>query len=1244
VGSTGNESSEPGDPAAAAIGDEVTFVVSDLKGSTALAETLDPESLREVLDQYFDELGAVLESYGGRIEKRIGDMILTVFGVPEPAPDDAIRALRAVAEAQRTLASLNDRLEATWGVRLTNRTGVCTGPVESTDAGGGHLVLAGPALDGANSLEPAAPALEALVAESTVAAAGEGVEVDDPVTVELRSGTGEIVAYRLVSVPAGDDTERATTGTTGGADTRTSRRTLTIVFSDIRPAPGGPPPGSAEARVALARAFDAMRAILEHHGATVEKFIGDAVMAVFGLARRNEDDALRAVRAALEMQERLRPLNDELDAELGIRLEQRIGVNTGPVIAGDPALGQRLVTGDTVNVAARLEQTAANGDVVMGELTRRLAGDATVSDELEPLRLKGKAEPVPAHRVREVRAGAAATTGRFELPFEGRAAELAALESAFAAVRADAALRRISIVGDAGLGKSRLVYELLDRLEPRPRTLRGACLAYGEGITFWPVLELVQNAAGIGGGDDVATTATRLSALVGDDEVVARLGSLLGLGDTTYPVGEIFWAVRRLLEHLAANGPLVVVVDGLHWAEPTLRDLLEHLESVRGPVLLVTMERPEEGTTTARGTRIDLAPLGEEACRALIDSVLAGGSLPGEVEVQVLRAAAGNPLFLDQLLSMLIEEGRLERRGDRWTATSSLDDLRVPPSIEALLAARIDSLGDDERGALEPASVIGREFPRAAVAALSGADPAAAIDLLVRRQLVTTVRDPGTFADHRFRNLLIRDVAYEGLLKRSRAVLHERFADWLESMAAFVGRLTELEEILGYHLEQAYLLRAQLGAVDESTVEVGRRAAARLAAAGERAFVRGDMPAAANLLGRAAATLAESDPRVTRLLIRCGEALLETGAFADATQRYDDAERIALEQGEPVSAALAELARVTLRYLTGGGVDGQEALAVADRLHPLFEQAGDHRGAAWCWRLRAYVELTGCRWGPAEQAAERMIEHARRANDTVLEQRVLPALAQFSVYGPTPVTDALERCRQILDAIGSDRRAKALTERAIAHLLALDGRADEGRELCAATRASLLDLGWNFDAALVSINLGPIELLAGREFEAERELRRDYEVLKEMGEQNYISTTAALLAEAVRRQGRPDEALELVTFAESVAGDEDVLTLLQVGAVRARVATSDGRRTEAVRVARETVALAMTTDAPSAQAEALLDLAEAAWEAGDLPTARESCASALTRFRDKGDRPGEARAAHLLTHLHRPTPGSGPRK
>src|SRR6478609_6185410 len=406
-----------------------TVVNSDLKGSTALGERLDPETLREVLTLYFDEMRAVFESHGGTIEKIIGDAIVAVFGIPIRRDDDALRAVEASAESQRALASLNDRLDTNWGVRLVVRTGIATGDVLVGEATAGQHVLTGDTMAISSAMEQNSPPFEVLLDGSTYDLVHDHVEADAAEPVTPKGRTDARSAYRLVSVETRPESGQAAVETAAagmrlcpscgeenpeefrvcgmcggllptGEVFRESRKTVTIVFADPKPTTldGGPPDPEA-IRDVMPRYFEAMKSALEHHGGTVERFIGDAVMAVFGLPVRHEDDAVRAIRAAAAMQAALPALNDGFRATWGIELQNHIGVNTGEVIAGDASLGQRLVTGDAVNTAARLEQAAGAREVIIGDLTYRLARDEIEVEAIPPLTLKGKAEPVAAFRL-----------------------------------------------------------------------------------------------------------------------------------------------------------------------------------------------------------------------------------------------------------------------------------------------------------------------------------------------------------------------------------------------------------------------------------------------------------------------------------------------------------------------------------------------------------------------------------------------------------------------------------------------------------------------------------------------------------------------------------------------------------------------------------------------------------------------------------------------------------------------------
>jgi class 3 adenylate cyclase/tetratricopeptide (TPR) repeat protein len=1237
------------------VGRVVTVVTSDLKGSTSLGERLDAESLREVLTRYFDEMRQVLEAHGGTIEKIIGDAIVAVFGLPDAREDDPLRAVRAAAATQRSLAELNEDLERTWGVRLTTRTGVATGIVVVGEASQGQHVLTGPALQLATAMEQNAPAMEVLVHESTFdlvgeLAFGERVEPFVPKGMSTR-----VTAYVLTGIRATDDGRTGpdricaecgtinapdaracvTCGTVllTGATARESRKTVTIVFADPKPVTGtGDPPSPEALRDVMSRYFEAMRTILERHGGTVEKFIGDAVMAVFGLPVRHEDDALRATSAALDMQAALPSLNEAFRDEWGITLSNPIGVNTGEVVAGDASLGQRLVTGDAVNVAARLEQSAPAGEVLIGELTHRLVRDVTEVEAVEPLTLKGKAEPVPAYRLQSVKSGRAAAR-RQDAPMVGRDEEFALLRQTLGEVAEARAARLVTIIGDAGVGKTRLTREFLDIAATSASILRGRCLPYGDGITFWPLIEVVRDAVDIRDDDPTEAAMAKVLHATGDDhEVADRVGSAMGLSETSYQVAELFWGIRRFFEILTKD-PVVVLFDDIHWAEPTFLDLIDHLNETSGaPLMFLCTARHEllesrsDWGEGSGATRIVLHPLSEADADLVIEHLIGQAGLADEARRRIVLASEGNPLFVEQLLSMLIESGRLVERNGRWVATSDLTDLSIPPSIHALLAARLDALPANERGVVEPASVIGLSFPPDAVEALVTDDLRGDVPLhlagLTRKQLIRPPTDGPTDDEaYRFQHLLIRDAAYQGLLKRARAQLHERFVAWADVVNAQRGRVIEFEEILGYHLEQAYRYRTELGPLDEHGVDVGVRASGRLGSAGSRALDRGDMPAAAGLLGRAAAVLPEDDEGRPWLLIRSGEARLELGEFEVAAKQFNEVIDLARRASDPALEATARIERLRLRYMTdSAGIDTDVAGEVRAAI-PVLENAADDAGLARAWRLLTLIDASATRWGEAERAATAMLAHARASGDRLMEFRGLTALASITRYGPLPVTEAIERCADLLVRAEGDRRAEALIERAIAYLRAMLGDFETAREIYARIRRTLTELGWNFHAASISIDSGPIELLAGDPVAAERELRQDFETFSQMGERNYIGTIAAYLAEALYRQDRLEEAGVFADFSKETAAEDDLAGQYLWRQVKAKLLARGGDLEGGAKLAAEAVALTERSDDPTDQANALVDLAEVHELAGRRPEAIEALRQALERHEAKGNVP-----------------------
>ena len=1025
-----------------------------------------------------------------------------------------------------------------------------------------------------------------------------------------------------------------------------SRETVTVVFCDLKGSTNlGEVLDSESLREMMSRYFDVMSKILEGHGGSVENFIGDAIMAVFGLRKVHEDDALRAVRAAVDMRTALTDVNAEVARGWGVTVTNRLGVNTGEVVAGEPVRGQRLVIGDAVNVAARLEQAAPPNEILIGPLTYRLVRDDVEVEPVEPLELKGKSERMPAYRVLSVlrRRGPAEKDRR---PMVGRDVELAHLSGALGEAVAGRRARMVTVLGQPGVGKSTLMAELRTAVADNATVVSGRCLPYGRGITFWPLLEIVQAAAGITEEHSPEMARASLSELAGDDQkVVERVASVLGLSSNQFPVDETFWGARKLLEGMAARQPVVVVFEDIHWAEMTFLDLIEHvLASAEGPMLLVCLARPDllelrEGWGDQPGaTSISLAPLSDDDVGAVIDAVLGHGEVPGSVRERIVEAAGGNPLFVEQMLSMMIDDALLRQEEGVWSLVGDLGRLEVPPSVQALVAARLDRLQVEERHVIEPASVIGVSFPQAAIEELveDSLKPAVRLRLssLSARQLIhpeaTTLAGDG----YRFDHIIIRDAAYGRLLKRERARLHERFAHWGEQVNREREREGEFEEILGYHLEQAAMYLGELGPLDAHGQLLSERGATRLASAGRRALGRGDMPAAANLLRRAVQLLPRNDGMRLQLLPELGETLLEIGEFASAEVFLDEATECAAANDDARLHARAGLVRLILRTHSSPPDQWSGQLAGdTEQIMSVLERAQDNASLAAAARLLAVAHGNAGRYGDSADMAARAIEYATLAGDERQRSKAACHYAQVATYGPTPVADAVRRCEELLERANGDRRTEGIVTGLLARLHAMQGNLEHARALYARGRALLQDMGRSVAASSTSIDSCSVEMLAGDPGGAERELRRDYAELEQMGEKGLLSTIAGELARALYAQGAYDEAHRFTVRAQRLAADEDILSQALWRMVRAKVLAQRGTLPEAQRFARKAVELLQPTGDLISQAEALMDLAEVLERAGEIEEAQAALAGARSLFERKGDVVSGGRAQERLSAL-----------
>ena len=1018
------------------------------------------------------------------------------------------------------------------------------------------------------------------------------------------------------------------------AGRREVRKTVTVVFADVTGSTAlGERLDPESLRRVLARCFDELAAVVKRHGGTVEKFIGDAIMAVFGVPLVHEDDALRAVRAASQMRERANALAADIEQQLGVRVAFRIGVNTGEVVAGEGADEQRIATGDAVNVAARLEQAADPGQILLGAPTYELVRDAVVCEPVDPLALKGKAEPVPAYRLVEVRSDELGHARRLDSPLVGREHERRLLDNAFERATREQACHLFTVLGTAGVGKSRLVLEFLASVGDRADVVRGRCLPYGEGITYWPLAEALGEAAGLTTSDAPEEALLKLGTLVyaePDRELIAaRVAEALGVLDPAGSREEIFWAARKLFETCARRRPLVAVFDDLHWAEETFLDLVEHLGdwSRDAPILLLCIARPElldsrphwsGGKLNA--TTVLVEPLSEGESAELIENLLGRARLDEAARRRIAQAAEGNPLFVEEMLAMLIDDGLLVRVDGQWHASDELAAVPIPPTIQALLAARLDRLNGDERAAIERAAVEGKVFHLGAVAELS-ADAVrptvgASLMSLVRKELVRPNQPQLAGEDaFRFRHLLIRDAAYEAISKELRAELHERFALWLDGKAQETA--TEFDEIVGWHLEQAVDYRMQLGQRDERTAELASRAASHLHRAALRATVH-DQPAGVALLGRVVELLPDDDLGRIEALVDLGEALTNQFDFARGETLLGEARSRARTLGDRRLDLHAALVLGQLRISTDPEGSTDSLRAAAEDALPVFEELGDDRGLCRAWSAFAAVHHMANRRTEHDVAVERAREYARRAGDVAAQSRLLPPLVMSVTLGPTPVEDALVR----LDAIRAEGGGARPVEVAYGALRALleawRGDIDAARTLYGRALATAEEFAVPFAVVAVSEWACVAELVAGDPARAESEMRRGYELLEQAGEKGYLSTMACHLADAVERQGRDGEAYRLTELAEELGAADDTMTQFSWRQLRARILAKRGELELAERLAREAAALVEVTDEPAFYGDALVDLALVLRAAGREGEAVEALERARELYAQKG--------------------------
>jgi predicted ATPase/class 3 adenylate cyclase len=993
-----------------------------------------------------------------------------------------------------------------------------------------------------------------------------------------------------------------------------------------------------DVRALLSPFYARLRAELERFGGTVEKFIGDAVMALFGAPVTHEDDAERAVRAALAIREWAR-------GQAGIQV--RLGVNTGEaliLLGARPSEGEGMAAGDVVNTAARLQAAAPVNGVLIGERTFRETRAVIEHRVVAPVAAKGKREPVPAWEALRARARFGVDVAhRAQTALVGRQHELNVLRDALAQVQAERTPQLVTLVGVPGIGKSRLVYELSQIVDAEADLIswrQGRCLPYGESVSFGALAEIVKAQAGILEDDlrdRAEAKAAAMAAEVVDNSrdagwVARHLAALVGLasGDRG-PAGgdrsEVFAAWRQFFEALAERRPLVLVFEDLHWADDGLLDFVDYLVGWAGEVPLLVVgtarpklpvRRPDWGGGKPNALTLPLAALSDEDTARLIGLLRGRAVLDAGQQAELLARADGNPLYAEQYVQMLAEQGTGQ-------------ELPLPESIQGIIGARLDLLEPWEKRLLQDAAVIGKVFWPGAVAALGGkaggGELAEYLHGLERKQFVR--RDQASSlageTQYAFAHVLVRDVAYGQIPRAARARKHAQAAGWIESL----GRTEDHAERLAHH----YLSALELArAASQDTAALAAPARAALQAAGDRAFALRAFAAAAGYY-RAALALWPQDMQEQRagLLRLLGTMLYLAGELEQAETVVSEGAEVAAAAGLPAVQARIRVVLTEIRTLQGG--PSAAALAECETAIAVLDTESDRDGLAEAWTLAGRLRFWLGDSPAAEQALERAIAYAWQSGNHRAESLAASWLGVTLTKLPVPADAATDRAEQLLQAAGNDPWAEAELLISLSVLYAYTGRFADARAAFQRCRSVFADSGAKVAWAECASQAGQMELIAGDPAAAERYFREGYEAFRAMGERGYLSSVAGSLAGALYAQGRLDEAQQLTEEAQAATIPGDIDAQAQWRVTRARLLARGGHFPAARILLDEAAALALPTSWAVLQAQILMAKAEVDQLAGTPKKAEDSLRAALRIYQDRHATPLADQATAALASL-----------
>jgi len=994
---------------------------------------------------------------------------------------------------------------------------------------------------------------------------------------------------------------------------------------------------------------EVIRKVAERHGGAVGAIVGDGVLIVFGVPLWYEDHALRAVQAAHELRGALADAGRQVAGRHSVTVKVRMGVHTGEALVG-PKAGPEGVRGEIPNLAQRLQAAAKDLDTgenpaLLSQATLQLVRDAVEVDSVGLLKLEGVRQPVSAYRLVSIDREATRRRRLIDIPLVGRAREVRLFKELFQRTVAEETCHLVRLLGPGGVGKTRLMEEFWSEVGAEARVLAAHCLPYGEGITYWPLVLMIRQAAEITATDPPPVAYDKLRALVGSEPGAARIttgvAQMLGVGAGAGKPPEIAWALRRLLEIMARERPLVVLIDDLHKAESTLLDAIEYIaeETRDAPVMLVCIAREEllERRRGWAGAKLNsfslgLSPLSTDEEREHIGHVLHKKQLEQSVHERIAgmtdriaELSEGFPLYAEEYVAML--EDLFQTAEDDDTVLAKLP---APPTIDDLMNDRLFRLDADTRAVIQRAAVVGKQFHVADVVALTPDHDRhrveSALELLASRELVQRDLDPVPLLPveesgdaYKFRHVLMRETAYKGIQKQTRAELHERYATWLETSAS-PDRMAEFDELIGFHLAEAYQYRAELGFDSEEDRRLARRAGERLAAAGRRAANRGNIQVSLKLLERAVGLLPDGHQARLDAALDLADARTEAGEFDEAVKAYQDvveAAKVARQQTLLMHARLGLLDVMSFRdpeRILGGSSEIQEAIL-------LFVRAGDDLGLAKARRLSAYVNFAVGRTGVAEAEARRAVELAQRNGFEYLEAKARRLLCIILFWGSTPLDEVVRYADKTLDWARARNIAslQAGALNVLGRAAAMRGDFELARRLNQQARDISIDLGEVLTAAADSVADGLVELLADEPAAAEAALRTGLATLEEMGGTGPLANVAAMLARALLVQGNDVEAEQHTRICEELAATSQLDSQIKWRALRAIILARRGELAVAEELAQEAVTRAESCEQPDTQAEALADLAEVLRRAGKDAAAGRALDRAARLYKRKGN-------------------------